>query len=211
MTSFDNQAQVRRESTAVAGTSSLLIGVRRGEVVRELSWPLEHLSLVVGAILILDLLGHGLRLVHGVGDAHQVAPGNAVQGMAGGTDLAVDLVAAPDAARARAVSLGRVEGRDGRYLAWSNESSRPWCDHGYAAGCSPASASPLACASPTKGSAPYRCVYHATEPTVAADAPSSAAREFKNDCDHIERAYSHLRRGPARTWNADEDEDAEEA
>lgn len=97
MTSFDNQAEVRGKGTAIAGTSSLLIGVRRGEIVGELSWSLEHLSLVVGAILVLDLLGQGLHLIHSVGDADQVAPGNAVQRMAGGTDLTVYLVASADA------------------------------------------------------------------------------------------------------------------
>lgn len=69
MTSFDNQTEVRGEGAAVAGTSSLLIGVRRGEVVRELSWSLEHLALVVWAILVLNLLGQSFYLIHSVGDA----------------------------------------------------------------------------------------------------------------------------------------------
>ena len=50
MTSLDNQAQVRRKRALVAGTSGLLIGVRGREVVGELSWSLEHLSLVIGTI-----------------------------------------------------------------------------------------------------------------------------------------------------------------
>ena len=98
MTSLDDQTQVRGKSTTVASTSSLLVGVGSGHVVGELARAHEHLALVVGPILVLDLLGHRLRLVYGVGDTDEIAPGNAVKGVACRADLAVDLVASPDAA-----------------------------------------------------------------------------------------------------------------
>ena len=97
MASLDDQTEIRREGTGVAGTGSLLIGVGRRHVVGELSWALEHLAFVVGAVSVLDLLGHGLDVVGGVRDTDEVAPGDTVQGMACRADLAVDLVAAADA------------------------------------------------------------------------------------------------------------------
>ena len=97
MASLYNQTEVRREGAGVTGTSSLLIRVGRRHVVRELSWALEHLALVVGAVGVLDLLGHGLDLIGGVRDTDEVAPSDTVEGMAGRADLAVDLVAAADA------------------------------------------------------------------------------------------------------------------
>ena len=99
MTGLDHQAQVRRARTAVAGTSSLLIGVRSGHVVRELSGTLEHLSLVVRAVLVLDFLGHGLDFVDGVRDTYEIAPSDAVKRVACGADLTVDLVATADTVR----------------------------------------------------------------------------------------------------------------
>ena len=97
MASLDNQTEVGRERTLVASTRSLLVGVGGGHVVGELTRALEHLALVVGAVLVLDLLGHGLGLIDGVGHTDQIAPGNAVERVAGRADLAVYLVSPPDA------------------------------------------------------------------------------------------------------------------
>ncbi len=97
MASLDDQTEVGRESPSVAGTCGLFIRVRRGHVVGELSWTLEHLALIVRAVGVLDLLSHGLALVGRVGDADEIAPGDAVEGMARGADLAVDLVSTANA------------------------------------------------------------------------------------------------------------------
>lgn len=104
MTSLDDQAQVRRKCTRISGPCSLLIRVRRRQIIGELSWPLEHLANVVWAVFILDLLGQSFHLVDGVRDADEVAPGNAVEGMASCTDFAIDLVAASDAFRTNSTS-----------------------------------------------------------------------------------------------------------
>ena len=95
--SLDNQAEVGREGTGVARTGSLLIRVRGRHVVRELSGTLEHLAVVVRTVLVLDLLRHCARLVRGVRHTDEVAPCDAVEGVACRADLAVDLVPSADA------------------------------------------------------------------------------------------------------------------
>jgi hypothetical protein len=124
MASLGHKGEVRRERTSVGGACSLFVRVRRRHVIRELSRPLEHLALIIRAVSVLDLLSHRPRLVGGVGDADEVTPGDAVERVARGADLAVDLVAATDAARAhvRAQSVIAPTGTD---LAWSNEFSQP--------------------------------------------------------------------------------------
>ena len=100
MTSLDDQTQVGRERTLVAGTRGLLVRVGSGHVVGKLTGALEHLALVIGAVLVLNLLGHGLGLVDGVGDTNQIAPGNTVQRVTGRANLAVHLVSSPNAGMA---------------------------------------------------------------------------------------------------------------
>jgi len=94
--SLGHERQVGREGTGVAGTGGLLVGVRARHVVGELARALEHRALRVGAVLVLDLLGHRLGLVDRVRDADQVAPRDAVERVAGRAHLAVDLVATAD-------------------------------------------------------------------------------------------------------------------
>ena len=96
VTSLGDERQVGRESTGVTRAGSLLVVVRAREVVRELAGALEHLSLVVRAVLVLDLLGHRLDLGDAVRDTDQVAPRDAVERVAGRAHLAVDLVATAD-------------------------------------------------------------------------------------------------------------------
>ena len=97
MAGLDDQTQVRRECTTVASTSGLLVGVRGGHVVSELARALEHLALVVRAVLVLDLLGQGLDLVSGVRYTYEVAPGDAVKRVTRSADFTVDLVSAANA------------------------------------------------------------------------------------------------------------------
>ena len=97
VTSLHDQTQVRRKSTLVARTRGFFIRVGRREIVGELARASENLTLVVRAVLILDLLGHSLHLVNGMGDTNKIAPSNAVQRMARSAHLAVNLVPSPDA------------------------------------------------------------------------------------------------------------------
>lgn len=53
---------------------------------------LEHLSLVVWSVLVLDFLGHRLDFVDGVRDTDQISPGYSIQRVTSGTDLSVDYV-----------------------------------------------------------------------------------------------------------------------
>ena len=99
MTSLDDQTQIGRERTAVTSAGSLLVRVRSGHIVGKLARALEHFALVVRTILVLNLLRHGLDLVDGVRDADKIAPGNAVQRMAGGANFTVDLVSSPNATK----------------------------------------------------------------------------------------------------------------
>lgn len=99
MASLDDQTQVRRKSTSVGSTSGLLVGVRSGHVIRELSRPLEHLTLVVGTVGVLDLLSHGLHLVGGMRNTDKIAPGDAVERVARSTDFAVDSITSSDTVR----------------------------------------------------------------------------------------------------------------
>jgi hypothetical protein len=84
-----------------------------------------------------------------------------------------------------------MSGSDGeRYLAWSNESNQPLCDHGYEAGCRPTSPGEDACTSPINGSVPYRCVYQAIEPVARSVADARVAREYTSDYGMVYRTYA---------------------
>ena len=90
---LDHEAEVRGECTAVGGAAGLVVGVGHGEGVGELAGPLEHFSLVVRSVDEVDLGGHGHKLVGGVGHADQFTVVNALEGVARGAHLAVDLEA----------------------------------------------------------------------------------------------------------------------
>jgi len=100
---LDDQTKVGRKRALVRGTGSLLVGVRRGHVIRELARALEHLALVIGTVGVLDLLRQHLDLIRGVRDTDQITPGNAVERVARGADLLVDEVTSPDAVARRSV------------------------------------------------------------------------------------------------------------
>ena len=69
VSSFDNQAQVRWQRSSISSSGSLLIRVRRRHIVWELPGALEHCTLIIRAIFVLNFFGHCLNLVHGVRDA----------------------------------------------------------------------------------------------------------------------------------------------
>lgn len=71
MTGLDDQAQIRGEGTAVHRTSSLLVLVGAGDVIRQLARSLLDLALVVGLGVVLVFFGHGLHLVDGVHDTYE--------------------------------------------------------------------------------------------------------------------------------------------
>ena len=78
MAGFDDQTQIRGQGAGIRGPGSLLVGVRWRKVVRKFPWAGEHFTSVVGAILILDFLGHDPRLVSGMRDTDKIAPGNSI-------------------------------------------------------------------------------------------------------------------------------------
>lgn len=88
-----DQRKIRGKSSLVGGSGGLLVGVGAGNVVGELSGSLSGVTLIIGLVVVLELLGKGLDLIGGVGNAHEVSPGDSVQRVAGGADLLVDLVA----------------------------------------------------------------------------------------------------------------------
>lgn len=110
MPGLADQAKVWGQGTGVSTPSGLLVGVGRGHVVGELAGALEHVAVTVGSVGVLDLLGHRLGLGDSVGDADEVAPGDAVEGVARRADFAVDLVAATDAARENCQRSGSCSG-----------------------------------------------------------------------------------------------------
>jgi len=66
MSCLDDETEVWRESTSIACTGSLFVGVRRGQVIAELARTLEVLALVVRTIRVLDFLCQYTRLVSSV-------------------------------------------------------------------------------------------------------------------------------------------------
>lgn len=90
---LDDEGQVRRQGTGVGEARGLFVGVRVGQVVRQLAGALLDDALLVGLVIVLVLLGHGLGLVGGQDGADQSAVGHTVERVAGGADLTVDLEA----------------------------------------------------------------------------------------------------------------------
>lgn len=61
VSSLDDKRKIRGKGTSVSGSGGLIVGVGRGHVVGKLSGSLEHLTLVVGSIGVLKVLGEGLH------------------------------------------------------------------------------------------------------------------------------------------------------
>jgi hypothetical protein len=101
MTSLDNQAKVRRQGTTVAGTSGFLVGIRRGHIVSELSWSLEHLALGVRSVGVFNLFSHSTGFVSGVRDTNKVTPCDTVERVASSADFTVHLVSSADTVHGR--------------------------------------------------------------------------------------------------------------
>ena len=97
MASLHDQAQIGREGASIASPRGLFVGVGSRHVVGELSGPLEHFTLIVWTICVLDLLGHRSSLIHGVRDANKVTPSNAVQRVASGAYFTIYLIPATNA------------------------------------------------------------------------------------------------------------------
>jgi len=57
---------------------------------------LEHLTLIVGAVGVFDLLSQRLYLIRGVGNTNQITPRDTVERVARSADLLVDQVTSPD-------------------------------------------------------------------------------------------------------------------
>lgn len=87
-----NERKIRGKSTLVGGSGSLLVRVGGGNVVGELTGSLSGVTLIIGLVVVLKLLGKSLGLVSSVGNTHEVSPSDSVEGVAGGADLLVHKV-----------------------------------------------------------------------------------------------------------------------
>mmetsp|Transcript_38253 Transcript_38253/g.68600 ORF Transcript_38253/g.68600 Transcript_38253/m.68600 type:complete len:248 (+) Transcript_38253:154-897(+) len=96
VTGLCDEAEVRGIGAAVGVAGVRLIHVGRGQLVGQLAGAIEHLALVVGAVLHLNLRRHRLGLLLRVAHAYQLAEVNEVQAMASGTHLSVHLMATAD-------------------------------------------------------------------------------------------------------------------
>lgn len=91
-----DERKIRGQGTVVGGTAGLVVLVRAGDVVGKLAGALLDLTLVVGLSVVLVLLGKGLGLVDGHHSTDKRAPRDALEGVARGADLAVDLETATE-------------------------------------------------------------------------------------------------------------------
>lgn len=96
VTGLGDERKIRGQSTVVGGAAGLVVLVGAGDVVGKLAGALLDLALVVGLGVVLVLLGKGLGLVDGHHGTDKRAPRDALQGVARGADLAVDLETAAE-------------------------------------------------------------------------------------------------------------------
>ena len=89
-----DQAEVGRQGAAVCGLGGIVVRKGRDEAVRELAGPLEHLAFLIRPVHYEGVrrLGPGRGLGHA--HLHEVAVEHQPHAVAGGADLAIDLVAA---------------------------------------------------------------------------------------------------------------------
>lgn len=92
-----HQAEIGRQGAVVGRPRRLVVLVRRRDVVAQFAGPLLDLAFVVGIGVVFVFFSYGFHLVDGVAGADEGAPGYAAEGVAGGTDFAVDLEAAAEA------------------------------------------------------------------------------------------------------------------
>lgn len=105
MASLDNQTQIRGKSTVVGSTGSLVVLVRSGDVVGELSRALLDITLVVGLAVILVLFGKGLGLIDGEDGADKSSVGDTAERVARGANLLVDLETTAEAINELAIKM----------------------------------------------------------------------------------------------------------
>lgn len=95
---LDDEGKIRRKSSHVGGTGGVLVGVRVGNVVGDLSGALLDITNIVGLVVVLEIFGHGLDLVDSVRNTNERTPGNTGKRMARSTDFAIDLETTAEAA-----------------------------------------------------------------------------------------------------------------
>lgn len=88
---LDNEGKIRRQSTVVGGTSGLIVLVRAGKVVGELSGALLNLALIVGLSVVLVLFGEDLGLIDSHEATDNTSVGDTLERVARGADFTVDL------------------------------------------------------------------------------------------------------------------------
>mmetsp|Transcript_7351 Transcript_7351/g.17989 ORF Transcript_7351/g.17989 Transcript_7351/m.17989 type:complete len:320 (+) Transcript_7351:809-1768(+) len=93
---LDHETQIGWVGTAVGGTAGLFVGVWGRNDIVGFSGALKHLSLVVGAVQNVHVLGHFLDFVLCVGHSDEFSESNIVQRVTRGANLAVYLVSAAE-------------------------------------------------------------------------------------------------------------------
>src|SRR5258708_686271 len=96
MSGLDDQAEVRRETSAVRRPGSLLVRIWSRQIITELPRACKHLSSIIWAILIFGILSLSSCLVSGVRRTNKIAPGDTAQRMARRADFPVHLEASTD-------------------------------------------------------------------------------------------------------------------
>ena len=97
MSRLDNQAQIGRQGPIVGCSGRLVVLVRWRHVIAEFAGTLFNFALVVGLGVEFLFFGYGFHLVDGVGLADEGSVGDTTEGVAGGTDFAVNLEATAEA------------------------------------------------------------------------------------------------------------------
>jgi hypothetical protein len=89
---LDNAREIRGSGATVGHTSHLLVGVRSGERIRELTSALKHLTLIVRTISDFVGLGNHLSLSLSMSNANKVTEVEVLHAVASRANLTVNLI-----------------------------------------------------------------------------------------------------------------------
>ena len=101
MPRLDHQAQIWGQGSVVRCPRCFVVFVGWWNVVAQFAGTFLNLAFVVGFGVVFVFFGHGFHFVDRVGGADERSPGDAAEGVAGGTDFAIDLKAAAETGSVR--------------------------------------------------------------------------------------------------------------
>lgn len=108
VTSLDDQAEIRGQSTTIGSTSGLLVLISGWDIIGELSRAFLDFTLIIGFSVVLVFFGEGSHLISGVRDTNERTPWHTGQRVAAGADLTVDLETTAKAARGINKSMSKT-------------------------------------------------------------------------------------------------------